>query len=122
MAAAAIPLITAAIPLLQPLISSLVVHVENLFGAKTGPTKFDAVLNAVTKVASDLSTAGKIPGQLDPNSIAMLIETVVQDLKSTGVLNPSTAAKIAQLPAMASPSNALPATIRIIGGSLTIGS
>jgi hypothetical protein len=47
------------------------------------------VLGAVTKTAQDLSTAGKLPGQLDAATIATMIETVVQNLKSAGVLNPN---------------------------------
>jgi hypothetical protein len=82
-------LIEAAVPLLTPLIGTLVTHVESLFGAKTGPTKFDVVLNAVTKAASDLSTAGKLPGQLDSAAIGTMIETVVQSLNAANVLNPN---------------------------------
>jgi uncharacterized protein (DUF697 family) len=89
MASIAIPLISAAVPLLTPLIESLVTHVESMFGAKTGPTKFDAVLTAVSKVAADLGTAGKIPGQLDTASLATMIETVVQQFKADGILTPS---------------------------------
>jgi hypothetical protein len=89
MASIAVPLIAAAAPLLTPLIESLVTHVESLFGAKTGATKFGVVLGAVTKAAEDLGTSGKLPGQLDAATIATMIETVVQNLKSAGVLNPN---------------------------------
>lgn len=89
MASIAVPLIAAAAPLLTPLIESLVTHVETLFGAKTGPTKFDVVLQAVGKAAQDLGAAGKLPGQLDTATIATMIETVVQNLKAAGVLNPN---------------------------------
>jgi hypothetical protein len=80
--------------MLTPLVTGLVQHLEVLFGNKTGPTKFDAVLQSVMAVATRLSTAGAIPGQLDPASIAAMIETVVQDLKSKGALNPQTSAAI----------------------------
>ena len=82
MAAAVIPIVLAAAPLLQPLITSLVTHVEHLFGAKTGKTKFDLVLGAVTQAAEQLATAGKIPGVLDAQSIAAMIQTVVTDLQA----------------------------------------
>jgi len=120
MAAAVIPIIAAAAPLLQPLISSLVMHVEHIFGHKTGPTKFDNVLTAVLKTASDLATAGKIPGQLDPSSIATMIESVVQDLKARGVLNPETAASVVQAQSnTASIPQSL--TLKVLSGSLQLG-
>jgi hypothetical protein len=94
MAAVAVPLIVAAIPMLKPLITGLVHHVEVLFGHKTGPTKFDQVLKATLNAAQALATAGKIPGQLDPASIAMMIETEVQQLKAAGALTPEASAAV----------------------------
>src|SRR5689334_22161608 len=93
MAAATIPLITAAIPLLTPIITNLIQHVESLFGAKTGETKFKTVLDAVTAIAGQLSTAGKLPGVLDPSTLAQQIEVIVQDLKSKGQLPAPTVAQ-----------------------------
>lgn len=86
MAAAIIPIITAAAPLLTPLIETLVQKVEGLFGAKNGATKFQSVLDAVLPIAQQLSTAGKIPGPMDPTAIGTMIETVVQNLKAQGQL------------------------------------
>ncbi len=83
---AAGPLITAAAPLLMPVIADLVTRVEHLFGAKSGPTKLGTVVNAVTPIAEQLSTAGAIPGQLDAASITAMIEAVIQSLKAGGLL------------------------------------
>jgi uncharacterized protein (DUF697 family) len=121
-AAAIIPVVLAAAPLLQPLITSLVTHVEHLFGAKTGPTKFDVVLNAVTKAAEDLSAAGKLPGVLDSQSITAMIQTVVADLQAAGVLNPTSAGQIVTATSNPQMLNALGSqSLKIIGGTLTIG-
>jgi hypothetical protein len=80
--------------MLSPLITGLVHHVEVLFGHKTGPTKFDQVVKATLNAAQALGTAGKLPGQLDPASIAMMVESEVQQLKATGALSPETSAAI----------------------------
>lgn len=82
-------LISAALPLVTPLIQALVVHVEKLFGAKTGQQKFQSVLSAVIPVIDALSAAGKIPGTIDGVAVGSIIESVVQDLKAKGILNPS---------------------------------
>lgn len=92
MAATAIalaPIISAAIPLIKPLLQSLVLHVEKLFGAKTGQTKFEQVLAAATPIVNQLATAGKIPGTIDGIALGSLIETIVQEFKGANVLNPS---------------------------------
>jgi hypothetical protein len=88
-----IPLILTAAPLIQPLVMSLVVHMERLFGHKTGPTKLDNVVTTVFKVLDDLSTAGKIPGSFDKASVTQLVESIVADLNQKGVLNPETIAQ-----------------------------
>lgn len=126
MATIAAPLIAAAIPLLQPLISNLVMHVEKLFGAKTGSTKFQTVLDAILPIATSLGTAGKLPGQLDAATIGTLIESTVQSLKASGVLNPTTADAVVNAISsvgLPTPANAPAAgnTLRILSGTLTVG-
>lgn len=125
MAAAIIPIVAAAAPLLRPAISWLAVHVEHLFGAKTGPTKFDIVLNAALKIASDLATSGKIPGSLDAVSVATLVESVVQELKSSGVLNPNTAQTMVEhgnvVISQGGAASSVSATLQITGGTLVLG-
>jgi hypothetical protein len=118
MAALAIPLILAAAPLLQPLISSLIIHVERLFGAGTGPVKFANVVSATVQTAADLSTAGKLPGLLTAETIAMMVETEVQSLKASGVLTPANAALIVSQPITTSTPGQ---QLHITGGSLTLG-
>lgn len=83
------PLISAAIPVIKPVIQSLVLHVEKLFGAKTGPDKFKAVLQAITPIVDAMATSGRIPGTIDGVAVSSLIEAVVQEFKATGILNPS---------------------------------
>lgn len=97
--AAFIPLIAAGYPIVKPLIISLVAHVEHLFGAKTGATKLQAVLDAITPIATALGTAGKIPGQLNAETLTAYINTVVADLNKQGVLNAASAAKLSTTPA-----------------------
>ena len=88
MAAAAVPIITAAIPLLRPVIKGLISGVQRIFGHNngTGPTKLNAVVDAAVTVAEKMATAGKIPGQLDVATIASIVEAVVQEMKSSGEL------------------------------------
>ncbi len=118
MAAAIIPIIAAAEPILAPLIHRLVLFVESKFGPKTGPTKFSTVVAAIGPVANALATAGLIPGTLDGVSIAALVQSVVQSLQSTGILNPATAAVINAQPIGVGTGS--PSTIRVIGGTLQL--
>jgi len=119
LAAAIIPILSSAIPLLRPYIISLVTHVEHLFGPKTGPTKFDAVLKALLDAASKLSTAGKLPGTLDPGSAGSMIESIVQELKALGILNPAGVAPIVQAGSVLPPASG--SMLKIVGGTLQIG-
>lgn len=118
MAATIVPIIAAAAPLITPAIKWLAVHVENLFGAGTGPTKLSAVVNAVTPIVQQLATSGKIPGQLDTASIVALVESVVQSLKADGVLNPDTARIIASQPIATNINTG--ASFNVTGGTLQI--
>jgi uncharacterized protein (DUF697 family) len=119
MASAIVPIIAAAAPLLTPLIHSLVLRVEGLFGSKTGPVKLDAVVAALSPIVTQLATSGKIPGQLSPADIAALVESIVQMLKSSGLLNPDTAAALAAQPIGV--STLPPGTmLRIVGGTLQL--
>jgi hypothetical protein len=121
MAAAIVPLVIsgvqAAYPILAPIIQSIVVHLESLHGAKTGAqVKLPAAVAAVTPVANSLSTAGKFP-LLTADQITAMIESSVQQLKATGILNPDTASAIAASP-MTPVQNA--ASFKISGGTITL--
>lgn len=119
MAAALIPILTAAAPLLSPLIQSIVLHVERLFGAGTGPQKLTTAVNTILGIADDLSKSGKIPGVLDPASITGLIQATVTDLKSRGILTPDLATSI--ISAQASTSTIPPtSTLKITGGTIQV--
>ncbi len=102
---------------------SLATHVERLFGAKTGPTKFDNVLTTTLKVAQDLGTAGKIPGQLDPQSVAVLIQSVVSDMKAKGLLTPEIAPSVSTSPGSQTAKiveTGSSTIMRIVSGSLEV--
>ncbi len=86
MAGIAIPLIAAAVPLLQPLIEKLVLGVQGLFGSGTGETKASTALAMLQKVVEQLAAAGKLQGVPDATALATMIETVVQQLKASGQL------------------------------------
>jgi hypothetical protein len=118
MAAAALPVLAAAAPILLPIVQNLVMGVEHLFGAGTGPTKLDTVLKALTPVAAALSTAGTITGTLDAPSLTALVQSVVSNLKAQGVLNPSTAAIVAAQPVASSMPTS--GTFQISGGTLQL--
>lgn len=98
MAAAIIPIVTAAAPLIIPLIKDLVANMQNMFGHNngTGQTKAETVVDAVMAVVTKLSAAGKIPGVMDPATIASMVEMVVQQMKADGKL-PSDGATAAPL-------------------------
>ena len=94
MAAAIIGLVGAALPILTPFLTSAIHHVEVLFGAGTGPTKLDTVVNAGLQLAGSLSTAGKIPGTIDVATMTTFVQTLVQELQAQGLLNPTSSASI----------------------------
>lgn len=123
-AAAIIPiiapeLISAAIPLVKPVIQSLVLHVEKLFGTKTGPDKFKNVLQAVTPIVESLATSGRIPGTIDGVAIGSLIESVVQEFKALGVLTPTV--NPPTVPTPATPGAVVGSSSIKVFGTLTLG-
>lgn len=105
MAAAIIPIIAAAAPLLKPIIEGLIMNVQKLFGHDngTGPTKAASVIEAALVIADKLSTAGKIPGVVDATTIATMMETIINELKAKGLL-PTDGVTIATLPSSQIPS------------------
>jgi len=123
MASIALPLISAALPLLKPVITSLVTHIESLFGSKTGNTKLQTVLNALKPVADALSSAGIIPGKIDASSLSTIIQTVVEELNSSGVLKGTSTTPTALPPnsAVVGVSTlSAGSQIRVVSGLLTI--
>lgn len=121
MAALAIgPIIAAASPLLIPLIQSLVMHAENLFGAKTGGTKLETVVNAVLPIAQQLAASGKLPGQLDAGSITAMVESVVQNFKAQNILNPDTAKTVATQSIATATAGPGGQSFKISGGTLQL--
>lgn len=88
-AAAVITLAPLVVPILKPIVTSLVVHLEHLFGTKTGPTKFATAVSTTLGIADQLAAAGKIPGSIDGVTVSTLVESVVQELKSANILTPS---------------------------------
>jgi hypothetical protein len=109
-------LLKIALPKITPLVTSLITHAEALFGAKTGPTKFQSVLDAATPFINALSASGKIPGTLDGVSVGTIIETIVQDLKSKNLLDPSSV-----IPSIAPTSTNTQGTSVKLTGTLILG-
>ena len=127
MAAIAIPLLVAAAPLLEPVIRYVVLNMEHLFGAGTGPQKLSTAVTTMLGIANDLSKAGKIPGTLDAASVTGLIQAIVTDMKNRGVLTPELATSIitAQAAAMPPTQNmgaTTTTTFKIVGGTLQVAS
>jgi hypothetical protein len=53
-----------------------------------------AAIPMLSPLITGLVHHGKLPGQLAPASIAMMVESEVQQLKATGALSPETSAAI----------------------------
>jgi hypothetical protein len=82
MAAALIPIITGLAPVVLPWI---VKGVDLIFGPKTGDAKMPAALASLRAILEAAATAGKLPGPVpSDDALRVIIETVVQDLKSKG--------------------------------------
>lgn len=107
MAAAAIPLATAAVSAIAPFIPQLVQMVEDLFGhssktgQQTGEQKMQTVVTAAQALLTAIANAGKVPSAsvLDPSTpaaIAGAAQQVVTSMKAAGLLNgqPATTATI----------------------------
>lgn len=90
MATIAIPLIASAVSALLPQIPGIVQAVEGWFGGGQGPTKLATALDMTSAAANRLATAGKIDGIPDATTLTTLVETVVQQLKSQGLLDAAT--------------------------------
>lgn len=95
MAAIAIPIISAVVPTLIPL---LVNEAEKLFGPKTGSTKNAVVTNAVSSFLNAAATAGKLGGPAPPiDQISAIVSQIAGQLFPSGSTAPS-------------PPNSLPTT------------
>lgn len=92
MAAAIIPVVAAALPVIQPILTNLIHLVEVHFGAGTGPTKLDTVISAGTAIAENLATAGKLPGKLDAATIGTVAQGIVSQLNANSQLSPQKSA------------------------------
>jgi hypothetical protein len=70
---------------LGPLIPVLVTQVEKLFGKKSGTTKLDTVLSAVTPILTSLTNAQALGGPMPPQAdIVAEINAVVAKLYPPG--------------------------------------
>ena len=98
MAAAIIPLVSAAIAAIGPQIPNIVQSVEALFGhssttgTQTGPLKMQASVDALTAMLQSFANAGLIPSApvVDsslPAGLVGAIQTVVDQLKAAGGLS-----------------------------------
>ena len=89
MAAAIIPIVTAVLPVLHPFITSLIQHVEGMFGKKQGAAKLDTVVQAVTAAVDNLLKQGILKAPIDVDTVKTIVETILSGLKTTGNLPPT---------------------------------
>lgn len=86
--------------LLGPLIPVLVTQVERLFGKKTGSTKLNTVLSAVTPILTNLVNAQLTGGPMPPTAdVVSEIEKVVVKLFPSGTTYTSAADPLVTPPA-----------------------
>ena len=86
-----IPVIASLLQLVGPsVIKGLIIGVEKLFGAKTGPDKLSAVISALKPIVEKLAASGKIPGIPDEATLTSVIETILQGMKDNGEIDVST--------------------------------
>lgn len=79
MAAITTALVSLAPFLIEPVLKS----VERLFGPKTGDTKMEVAIAAITPVLEKLAAAGKLPGIPTEEVIRSVIEAIFQTNKSS---------------------------------------
>lgn len=119
------PEILSALPIIVPFIKDQILQMEKIFGAGTGATKLNTVVNNTVGLANNLANlpAGnpnKIVGPLDPTSIATIVETLVQQLKAgPGGLTPETSASSPA--AIAAPLAPAPGSTFKITGTFQVG-
>ena len=108
-----IPIISAAMPLLIPLGHAIVVHMEHLFGAKTGPTKAEGAYDALAATVAQLVKTGKLAGPVDSSTIAGIVELCVYNLNKSGIL--SDPAKVAEIVSGKQTSQMLSTGVQLVG-------
>jgi hypothetical protein len=100
MAAAIIPIISAAVSAVSPLRPSIVQLMEQAFGPKTGETKLEIATDIANTIVLQMAAAGKLEGAA-PQDLSYLqgaIEQVVQWMKASGQLAGTGSAVGAQNP------------------------
>jgi hypothetical protein len=71
-------MIPALLALAPTLIVPVLKAVEGVFGAKTGPTKLAAAMEAILPVLEKAATAGRLPGIPDATTLQTVVEAVFQ--------------------------------------------
>ena len=133
MAAAIIPLVAAGVEAIAPQIPKLVTWLESVFGhsstspanVQTGATKLTTGVQILQQTLTNMANAGLIPSAsvVDPtmsSALAGAIQTVVNQLKASGQLGPST-----PVPAGTSVTSTLPSPVPSVDPaavSLPVGS
>jgi hypothetical protein len=77
-------LLATLLPLIIQHIPGIIQMVEGLFGPKTGPTKLKLSTEMLKQITDALAAAGKIPGVPDQGTLALVIESVFQQMKAAG--------------------------------------
>jgi hypothetical protein len=119
MAAAIIPLVLDAAPLITPLLQKSIIGVEHLFHFKPkhGPAK-SAIVNSFAKTLCDsLVAAGVLKSAPEGTELNTLIQTIYNSLDVQGIMNNPTAT------AIAATTSVLPSvhTTLQVSGTLNLG-
>jgi hypothetical protein len=78
-------MLSAILALAPHLIGPLIKSAEAIFGPKTGETKLQVVVGALTPVLEKMAAAGKLPGIPSSPEINAAIEATLAGLKSTEI-------------------------------------
>jgi hypothetical protein len=120
MAAIAIPIIAAALPIVTPFLQSVFVHLQGLFG-KGDPAnalKINTAVGAVTPLLAALQAAGIIPGTATADQIMALVQSAFTSIKGQGFI-PDVVSKVTPASATGTAVSA-PATVGPFSGSFVI--
>jgi hypothetical protein len=88
MAALALPLISLALPLVEPFLQSAFVHLQALFG-KGDPAnalKITTAVGAVTPLLQSLQAAGIIPGNMTQDQVLAVVQAAFSNAKNQGLI------------------------------------
>jgi hypothetical protein len=74
------------LPLVLPMVPSIIQGVENIFGAKKGREKKEASVEMVSVLVKKLRESGTLTDNTNAQDVATLIEATLQSMKASGQL------------------------------------